>query len=66
VTRLRALWRRLFPPTDGSICEAVRMPRCKDHEHLGGPCRCLNLPHHGGGHECGQGARWDNYARSET
>ncbi len=63
MTRLRALWRRLFPPADGSIC-ADPGPGCDHHKRLGGSCRCLHLRWHRGGHECGQGARWDNYVRS--
>ncbi len=66
MTGLRTLWRRLFPPTDGSICAIERPDRCGLHEALNGPCRCLEPPHHRGVHECGQGARWDDYARSGT
>ncbi len=66
MTRLRALWRRLFPPSDGTICAVMRHQPCDDHVQSGGLCRCLHLRWHGGGHECGQGARWDNYARSGT
>ncbi len=64
MTSLRAAWRRLFPPTDGTICAADRGERCDLHEFLGGPCRCLHLPWHRELHECGQGARWGDNVRS--
>ncbi len=63
MTALRAWWRRLFPPSDGTICADLG-PGCGGHKELGGPCRCLHLAWHRGGHECGQGARWGDYARS--
>ncbi len=66
MTGLRAVWRRLFPPSDGSICEQLNPQRCDRHVAFDGPCRCLDLPHHGGLHECGQGARWASYVRSGT
>lgn len=62
---LRVLWRRLFPPSDGSICGRPG-PGCDLHEALGAPCRCLNLPGHDDMHECGQGARWDDDVRSRA
>lgn len=58
MTWLRALRRRLFPPTDGAICAELNPRRCEWHLLCDGPCRCLEPPHHGGLHECGQGARW--------
>ncbi len=63
---LVAVWRRLFPPSDGSICAQVRLFRCEVHKRLGFVCRCLHLQWHRGGHECGQGARWGDNVRSGT
>lgn len=63
---LRNLRRRLFPPTDGTICATPNPAPCDRHRELNGPCRCLDLPQHRGWHECGQGSSWDNYARSEA
>jgi hypothetical protein len=66
MTALRALWRRLFPPSDGTICADLRQQTCAHHEALNRPCRCLRLLHHRDMHECGQGARWGDYVRSGT
>ncbi len=62
---LVAVWRRLFPPSDGTICGLPRLFGCETHRRLGWVCRCLELEWHRGGHECGQGARWPD-GRSGT
>ncbi len=66
MTRFRAMWRRLFPPSDGTVCGLARLTRCEAHRVMAWPCRCLEPKWHGGGHECGQGARRGGDVRSAT